>query len=413
MRSRPIFTLERLRLCCGAVVLLLCLLAAASLAAAAEATGPPAVEVHGWMLTRYYSDVTVNDTRSSSGVISNEQDESRLKWERVSLSGLVRLANGKTGYAEIYIHPWLPNDDPSFLYLESFYLDVPAGPGAKFRIGKGRSNCFGIVPAYGIRKTSNYSPLSEAFTMDRVLGIQYLRKHGKDELAFGILNAERPGQRFIGMTADMQLDQGSLARTTVGHLTDRDTPADRSGQLQASARLGRQMGDMNVGVSGRTYGLDRTDVAFLAKKFATYNGQNRTARRYGLDATYNRMPFIGSAQYYVGDTGGIRNNGWEILLGVEPSAQCTAPWRSFSSACKGLFLRYGRLDIDVPRTLDSITWDTEQLAVSYVYPLRVKHFLGSLPKWLQIEYERNKEKPPAGMSEIPDNVFFVELFSAF
>ena len=67
----------------------------------------------------------------------------------------------------------------------------------------------------------------------------------------------------------------------------------------------------------------------------------------------------------------------------------------------------------MPRTLDPITWDTEQLAVSYVYPLRVKHFLGSLPKWLQIEYERNKEKPPAGMSEIPDNVFFVELFSAF
>jgi len=393
-------------------LMLLCLLPTLVMAAEAPA-GPPAVEVHGWMLTRFYSDITVDDTRDSSGVITNEEDDSRLRWERVSLSGLARLANGKQAYGEIYIHPWLPNSDPSFLYLESLYLDVPAGPGAKFRIGKGRSVAFGIVPAYGARKTSNYGPLEEAFTQDRVLGVQYLQTRGRDSLAFGVLNGQRPGTRAIGMAADMQLDHGSLARTTVAHLTDRDAPQDRSGTLGFSARYGRQLSAAtNAGISVRASSMEGTDRAFLKKRFATYNGTNETMRRYGVDATYSRMPYYGTAQYYAGDTGGIRSSGWEVLLGVEPSAKCTGIWRELSPACKGLFVRYGKLKIDVPKTLDSITWDTDQLALSYVYPLRVKRY-GALPKWLQIEYERNHEHPPAGASQIPNNVFFVELFSAF
>lgn len=394
-------------------LVLLCLLSALGLAAAAEATGPPPVEVHGWMLTRYYPNATVDATRDEKGVISNEQEQSRLRWERISLSGLARLSNGKSAYAEIYVHPWVAHSDPTFLYLESLYLDVPAGPGAKFRIGKGRNIAFGIAPSYGARKTSNYSPLAEAFTMDRVVGIQYARTRGKDSLALGILNAQRPGQRLIGMAADMQLDRGSQGRTTVGHLTDRDVPADRSGTLQATARYGRQLSDLNLGLSARSGAMDDTDAAFLKKKFATYNGTNQTMLRYGLDATYNHMPFYGTAQYFVGTTGGIRTHGWELLLGGEPSRQCTGIWREMSGACKGLYLRYGELKIDVPRTLDPITWDTTQFAASYVYPLRVKRFLGRLPKWIQIEYERNREEPPAGASQIPNDVFFVELFTSF
>jgi len=392
--------------------LVLCLLPSVLMAADAP-PGPLAVEVHGWMLTRFYSGATVNDTRDSSGVISNEEDDSRLRWERISLSGLARLNNGKQAYGEIYIHPWLPTTDPAFLYLESMYLDVPAGPGAKFRIGKGRSVSFGIVPSYGNRKTSNYGPLEEEFTQDRVLGIQYMQTRGKDSLAFGILNGQRPGARYIGMTADMQLDRGSLTRATVAHLSDRDAPPNRSGTLGLSARYGRQLAAaLNAGVSAKASAIDSTDRAFLAKKFSTYNGSNETMRRYGVDASYSSMPYSSTLQYYAGDTGGIRSSGWEILLGVEPNAQCTGIWREISPACKGLFVRYGKLKIDVPETLDSITWDTDQLAVSYVYPLPSKK-LGGLPKWLQIEYERNREHPPAGASQIPNNVFFVELFSAF
>ncbi len=395
---------------------LCCLLAAAALACAAEATGPPAVEVHGYMQTRYYSSITVYDTKDSLGVISDEEDESRLRTERISLSALARLEDGKTAYAEVYIHPWLPNDDPSALYLESLYLDIPAGPDAKVRIGKGRNLTFGLTPSYGNRKTSNYSPLAEAFTQDRVLGIQYLQTRGNDSIGVGILNSMRPGTRFIGMTADMQLDEGgatNLARTTVGHLADRDAPQDRSGKLEASARLGHKFGAVNVGLSGRAGAMDSTDRAFLASKFATYNGTNSTRHRYGLDATWSQMPFYAEGQYYAGDTGGIRNHGWEILVGIEPSAKCTKPWVDLAGACKGLFVRYGQLDISVPETLNPVTWDTRQLSVSYVYPLRPIKQLGNLPKWIQFEYERNDEDAPAGASDIPNNVFFVELFSAF
>jgi hypothetical protein len=411
-------------------LVVLCVLGAGAAAYAAEQQGPPAVEVHGWMLTRYYVNTVVDATWDSLGRVTNKQEESAVKTERISLSGLARLANGKTAYAEIYIHPWLMNfnpepgsslapvkvaTEPSAVYLESLYLDIPAGPGAKFRIGKGRNLAFGIVPSYGNRKTSNYSPLAEMYTMDRVLGIQYVQTHGKDSLAFAILNSPRPGTRSIGQAADLQLDRNTLSRTTVSHLADRDVTADRSGELEFSTRLGRQMGPMNVGISGRTGSMDKTDAAYLASKFSTYNGTNRTLTRYGLDATYNAMPFYGTFEYYAGSTGDIHHSGWAVLLGAEPSKQCTGIWREMSGACKGLFVRYGALDIDAPAMADvkkSITWDTKQLAVSYVYPLRMKRYT-SLPKWLQFEYERNREEAPAGLEEIPDNLFFVELFSAF
>jgi hypothetical protein len=76
------------------VLLLLCLLIAAA-AAMAEEAGPPAVEVHGWSLTRYYVDVAVNDSISDTGVISDKEEKSFLAWERFSLSGLARLPEGR------------------------------------------------------------------------------------------------------------------------------------------------------------------------------------------------------------------------------------------------------------------------------------------------------------------------------
>jgi len=399
------------RLICALVVL--SLLGAAALAAAEEAQGPPAVEVHGWILTRYYVNTNVDATQDSSGVITNEEDDTWLESERISLYSKARLTNGKEAYAEVYIHPWLPNSNPSFLYLESLYLDIPAGPDAKFRIGKGRSQAFGIVPGYGNRKTTNYSPVAETFTMDRALGIQYMQKRGDDSFGFGIFNSQRPGMRQIGLAADAQIDRGSVARTTVLHLTDRDSPAQRSGELEVSARYGREMDDLNVGLSGRLGALDGTDAAFLAANFPTYNGTNQTRIKYGLDATYKRMPFYGTFEYYAGEVGGIGQDGYAILLGVEPSKKCAGIWREMSGACKGLFVRYLNLDVDVPPVVNkTISWDVQQLAVSYVLPIRCK-LLRGYPKWLQFEYERNKEDAPPGADEIPNNLFLIELFTAF
>jgi hypothetical protein len=383
-------------------------------AAAIAAEAPPAVEVHGWSLTRYYIDTTVDATTDSSGVISNKVEESHLEWERFSISGNARLEGGKAAYGEVYIHPWLPNDDPSFLYLENLYLDLPLAPGAKLRLGKGRSTAFGIVPAYGGRKTSNYSPLAETFTMDRALGVQFMQTHGRDSLNIGLFESQRPGSRSIGMAADSQLDNGraALGATTVSHLANRDTPASRSGKLELSGRYGRQMGDINVGVSGRGGELDGVDSAYLASKFATYNGTNRTRLYGGLDATYQKMPWYATAEWYSGSLGGIDHSGYGILVGVEPSAKCTGIWREISPVCKGLFVRYVNLNIDAPAVVSQpLTWDTKQWAVSYVLPVKTKYM--PLAKWLQIEWERNTEDVPAGADQIPNDMFFVELFSAF
>jgi hypothetical protein len=356
---------------------------------------------------------TVDATQDSLGVITGEEDDSFVELERLSFYAKARLANDREAYAEVYIHPWLPNSHPSFLYLESLYLDVPLEPGVKVRLGKGRSHAFGIVPGYGARKTTNYSPIAETFTMDRALGLQYMQQRGDSSLVFGIFNSQRPGMRLIGHAADAQMDRGSVPRTTVMHLTDRDSPANRSGELEVSARYGRQMGNLNVGISGRGGALDATDSAFLASTFPTYNGTNRTRIKYGLDATYKRAPFYGTFEYYAGETGGIGQDGYAILVGVEPSKQCTGIWRDMSGACKGLFVRYVDLDTDVPAVVNNTTtWDIEQLAVSYVLPLRCK-LLGGYPKWLQFEYERNTEAAPDGADEIPNDLFLIELFTAF
>ena len=395
------------------VLAALTVLGAAVVAAAGEA---PSVEVHGWSLTRYYVNTTVDATLDSQGRITSEEDDSFLAEERISLSGIARLADGKQVYAEFYVHPWLPQSDPSYLYLESLYVDLPTSDGAKVRIGKGRNVAFGIVPAYGNRKTSNYSPLAETFTMDRVIGVQYLKKLGTNDFAFALQGSQRVGSRYIGMAADGQIDRGTppagtLGTTTVKHLTARDNTADHSGKLEATARYGWSLGDLSLGVSGRVGALDATDTAALAKTFGAQYVTDSTRSAYGVDATYRRMPFYGTVEYYDGSTGGVDVDGFAILIGVEPTPKCTGIWREMSGACKGLFVRYVDLNVDVVPTLSSATWDVEQIAVSYVLPLKCK----SLPffKWLQFEYERNKESVPAGADEISNDVFFVELFTAF
>ncbi len=381
-------------------------------ALAAEAEGPPAVEVHGWSLLRYYIGTTVDATRDSSGLVSDEEDEGHFEFERFSLSGRARLKDGAQAYAEVYIHPWLPGSDPSFLYLESLYVEWPVDQKNKVWVGKGRSQAFGIVPSYGIRKTSNYSPLAETFTMDRAVGVQWTHKDGPDSFNVGLFNSQRVGTRLIGMAADSQVDRGAVGVTTVPHLVNRDSPASRSDELEVSARYGRQMGNINVGLSGRGGALDSTDSAYLAARFPTYSGTNQTRLYSGFDAVYKAMPWYITAEYYGGTIGGIRQSGYAILVGVEPSEKCTGIWRDLSGACQGLFVRYVDLDIGVPAEVNNpYSWDTTQVAVSYVFPLkkcRLPYF-----KWLQFEYERNDEKVPAGADENPNDVFFVELFGAF
>ncbi len=152
------------------------------------------------------------------------------------------------------------------------------------------------------------------------------------------------------------------------------------------------------------------DTAFLQSKFGS-QADSTTREQYGLDAVYKCAPFFSSFQYYAGPTGGIGQSGWEMLVGVEPTKECSRPWHDFAGACKGLFVRYSKLNIDVVHDIASpITWDTSQLGVSYVIPLPSGSQPGLGVKWLQIEWEDNREQVPHGGDQIPNNVLFAEAF---
>jgi hypothetical protein len=361
------------------------------------------LEVHGYMQSRYYVDFATNASVDGAGEISDVRKDNAFETERISLSGKMKMSNKISGYGELYIHPWLYRVHPSSVYLESFYLDCAVNPSAKLRVGKGRNNTFGVTPSAGNRKTSNYSPLQEMFTMDRTLGVQYLVSHPRNNWELSVCHSLRPQFRLIGQVAGEQYYGSSNAflRTTVLHLADRDIPGDRSDKLTYSGRVGEKLGkSMEVGLSYRTGALDTTDEAYLAKYYSSYNG-DLNLRRYGVDATYKAGSIYSLAQYFKGETGNIDNDGWEVLVGTEPNK----PY------CKGLYVRYGEQNIDVPSQVNkSWTWDTRQLAASYAIPLNKMN--GHL-KWLQFEYERNMEKVPSGSDEIPNDIFFVELFSAF
>jgi len=130
-----------------------------------------------------------------------------------------------------------------------------------------------------------------------------------------------------------------------------------------------------------------------------------------VDTTYKKAPYVATAQVFKGETGNIDNDGWEITVGLEPTKQNPGVLDGMSKYCKGLYLRYGEMNIDVPKTTSTITWDTKQFAASYVLPLKSPNFKAA--KWLQFEYEHNTEKTVSGADQIPNDLFFVELFTAF
>jgi hypothetical protein len=222
----------------------------------------------------------------------------------------------------------------------------------------------------------------------------------------------RPGLREIGLADDAQADEEALGRTTVPHLSDRDRNAFAVGGLEGSVRYARAFEDLAVGVSGRLGAMDSADAAFLSDLFPTYDGADKTRLRYGLDATYCRGPYYATLEYYGGTMGGIDTNGWAVLVGAQSLTDTGGPWREGGEGRRGFYARYSQLYIGVPTTLYPVTWDTQQLALSYVLPLHTD-FAGGLPKWFQFEYERNTESVPAGADQIPNNLLFVEFLCGF
>lgn len=354
---------------------------------AAEA-GPPPVQVHGYMQNRiYFGPGATPEFRS----------------ERISVSAVAALPEDSTAYVELYYHPWA---SASGLYLESAYYETAFGAG-KIRLGKGRRITFGITPAYPNRRTSNYGLVSEAFTQDRIQGVQYTIQKNALDAGIGVHTGYRLGVRQIG---EIPGDNIRNQKYSVPHLCFRDpvsgggTPESRlSSKLDISARLGgRWENGLKAGVSALVGKLDdgdlqnlRTDKNVLAPGTSPAllpGATSNTKRVLAFDYTYKHPEgLVTQGEFYAGKVSSLKYNAWNFLVGWEPPAG----WK--------FYIRYAQQNMgSAANPANPLSWDTRQLSISAVQPLR-------RGLWMQYEMEINTEKP----GSVSNNIFFVELFSGF
>lgn len=373
---------------------------AAAPAAPAVVAAPPPVLVHGYIQNRLYI------PRGSSA---------EYRVERLSISAIAALPKDSTAYTEVYYQPYTTAGNAN-VYLESAYYDTGLGAG-RIRVGKGRRMTFGMVPAYPNRKTTNYGEVAEAFTQDRIQGVQYLVQKGVMDSGISLYNGYRLGVRNIGdvpgdtlRTAAINAPNtpstpGAGRMFVVPHLCFReaDSSLRPSNKLAVSARLGGKWNSgFKAGASVSIGKLDDADLALL-KPAGTLGGvaglvsagaTKKTMDVWGLDASYkHRSGFVLQGEYYKATVSELDYNAWDVLAGFEAKNG----WKFFA--------RYGLQNMDTPLTANPLSWDTKQLSLSVVEPLRKG-------LWLQYEYEKNMEDTNTG-ADIPNDIFFVELFSGF
>ena len=362
----------------------------ATIAFAADQPSVITVQPHGFMQNRFYS------APAAGGEFRNERISFSLQ-----ASG---FPNESNAYLEVYYHPYASS---SGLYLESAYYDTPFA-GGRLRVGKGRRITFGITPSYGNRRTSNYGLVSEAFTQDRIQGVQWVRKTDQFDYAFAFHTAYRLGTRNIG-----EIPGDDVRNTThqVPHLCLRDVPGALSHKLAFSGRIGHTMpGGARVGISYSTWALDDRDIddldgttsGLLPKNPLTGSATttpllasvtDKKAENWGFDMSWKKKSFIAQAEYYLASISDLDYSAWSVLFGWEPP--------------KGLkfYARYGSQDSGLAATKNPLSWDTKQISFSVVQPI-------AKSVWLQYEFETNAEDTYNG-EDVRNNLFFVELFTGF
>jgi len=379
-----------------------------SMVLAAEAA--PGVQIHGYMQNRVYAAAGAN---------------AEFRSERISVSAATALPNESNAYVELYYHPWSnapAGGTAGGIYLESAYYDTPLGDG-RLRIGKGRRMTFGITPSYPNRKTSNYGIVAEAFTQDRIQGVQYMIQKEVLDFGIGIQSGYRLGNRRIG---EIPGDNLRNACHQVQHLAFRDngsgggSPDEMSQKPEVSARLGGKWpGGFKGGISYSLGRIDQRDIAELggavpagytltnllrpknpitgaSPTTSLLSGATSKKRNVGgLDFMYTGPEgFVAQGEYYRAKVSDIKYKAWNLLAGFNPPQG----WK--------FFVRYSKLDMPSAILSDNpLSWDAKQISLSAVQPLRKA-------LWIQYEYEINSEKTDTGES-VKNNLFFVELFSGF
>ncbi len=351
------------------------------------------VELHGYMQNRFYA---------------NSGYSSRFVSERVSLSAIGDFGDA-TGYVEVYIHPWLTDRtdlpaplapghtisaDQFRIYLESAYADLPFAAG-RLRLGKGRQLNFGLTPSYPNRKTSQYGILAETFTQDRITGAQYSYKCGDFDFGVSLYSDLQVLTRSIGEFSGANSGPGEVG--VVKHFVDKDDPANPSGALATSARVGITRPNFQFHISGMTGGINQADADFIAAQYGIPAGVNTddTHNKYGVDSIYSFGPFVLQAEAYQGNFSFLTIRGYQVLFGYQPKDK------------QRFYVRWSALNNDrAPLAASQATWDTQQLTLGFVQPIRKG-------VWLEINYENNLETPPPGTPTRKNNMLFAEFFTGF
>lgn len=365
---------------------------------------PSNVELHGYMQNRLYA---------------NPDYSARFVTERGSLSAIGNFGDA-TGYIELYIHPWLTDRtfsgplggtvtaDQFRIYLESAYADLPFANG-RLRLGKGRQLNFGLTPSYPNRKTSQYGILAETFTQDRITGAQYSYKCGAFDFGASLFSDLQVETRSVGDFSGAINGPGAVS--TVKHFVDKDDPANPSGALAGSVRIGVTRPNYQIHFSGQTGGLSQADADFIGSQYVldgTYTaGDNTdvTHNQYGVDASYSYGPFVVQGEWYQGNFSFVKVTGYQVLVGYQPKdkGRFYARW----SALNNNQSPFAQNIAGPPaRQIGQPTWDTRQLTLAYIQPIRKGI-------WVELDYERNLENPPAGFGDKDNDLFFVELFTGF
>jgi len=380
-------------------------------AQAAAAPAPPTITVHGYMQNRFYFGEGANP---------------EFRSERISISTLATFADTSVAYVEVYYHPWVNTNG---LYLESAYYDKPIADG-KLRIGKGRRQTFGITPAYPNRKTSNYGIVSEAFTQDRIQGLQYMASKGTMDFGASIHTAYRLGTRAIGeIPGDTPRNALGVPQHQVPHLALRDPHSGSGNQafsavsgqlsqkLQFSGRIGGNWSGFKAGLSASFASLDNRDMANLrgdagsdsvlrpshpitgaaagtVTPLIAAGSSDNDMSQIGIDFM-KKWPsgFMAQGEFYDASVSELDYNAWNLLAGQE-----------FPSGWK-VFVRYSQQNMDTALTDNALTWDVRQTSISVVQPI-------AKSVWIQYEYEINTENSDIG-SNVGNNLFFIELFTGF
>jgi len=356
-------------------VVLLCAIVVVIAAAAAPAAK---VDIHGFILNRLYY----------------KPGAAHFEVERISLQASAPITDDVSALVEWYFHQWAPSDR---LWLESAYVDFKDKCNGRLRVGKGRSYAFGITPTGGMRKMSEYGLVSEAFTQDRVTGLQY-NKTDKKGVAWGlgVYNGYNLGSRPVS-------DGHAFQHVANSHLCDRENTS--KDVLEVSGRVTKKViPELELGLSIRGGKLSPTDVTFVQQHFNSA-WTSRTKMRYGLDAVYRgKSGLISNAELYLARTSELNHMAYALLVGYEPknpnAMKAYARWGVSN-------LDLSAADVSPGSVTDQLTFDNEQLMFSLVQPIRPG-------VWVEIAYIANDQDPLVAGVSLPENdIGFVELFTGF